>query len=227
MLPLTKTLHPNDYADLAEELVIVDRHFQSASPQHESRRWEYALALRAYKTWFTLVRPSSVSWTDVGGAGSPFHFMQSEQDDVLRDGRISASSCIIDPEINESLAEYVAGAPSLKSAVFCLSVLEHVDDLDQFLYHLSCLVAPGGLLFLTMDACSCPSHAADTEIADPLDHHHFSWMRRRMFGEADRRWVAERLLDLQFQWFGGRDPVYHGDHVYDYSFASLCLRKRA
>ena len=28
----------------------------------------------------------------------------------------------------------------------CLSVLEHVDDLDRFLYHLGCLVAPGGRL---------------------------------------------------------------------------------
>ena len=35
--------------------------------------------------------------------------------------------------------------------VFCISVLEHVDDVTEFLYHLGCLVAPGGLLFLTVD----------------------------------------------------------------------------
>ena len=216
--PLSKCLDPErDYAELAEELKIVDQHFHSAKEQHPHRRFEYALALRALSTWRTgrdYRDPAMIA--DVGGAGSPFWRM------------IGESTIVVDPEESTGdLATYLGTAPQLSQAVFCLSVIEHVDDLDQFLYHLSCLVAPGGLLFLTMDCCECGSHAADMEVGDPLDRHHFHWMRQRMFGRADLRHVAETLLDHSFAWLGDRDLTYHGDHVYDYSFASLALVKRA
>ena len=118
----------------------------------------------------------------------------------------------------------------MSSAVFCLSVPEHVDDLDEFLYHLSCLTAPGGLLFLTFDCCGCASHDAEEET--PPDEHHFHWIRRRIFGQADLRELAEKLLDLQFGWLGERDftsyqpQLYGGTTDPGYSFASLALVKR-
>lgn len=219
-LPLSKTLDPADVDQLGEELAIVDRHFTTAREQHPMRRWEYAMALRAQQTWdehgFHHAYPQGPIF-DVGGAGSPFWKM------------IDSDRCwIIDPAEGDDLEDYLRGVePRLGAEVYCLSVLEHVEDLDQFMYHLACLVAPGGLLFLTMDACGCPSHAADVEVGDPPDQHHFHWMRRRMFGQADRRWVAERLLHREFQWLGAREDAYHGDHVYDYSFASLALIKRS
>lgn len=223
-LPLTKTLHPDDYAALRGELEVVDLHFMTMREQHPARRWEYAMALHAWTKWRQPVVNSLDLLYDVGGAGSPFRYMLMED--------LEHEVIVVDPEEPEpndwGLEEFIGANPRLADAVFCLSVLEHVEDLDQFLYHLSCLVAPGGLLFLTMDACGCPSHAADMEVGEPPDQHHFHWMRKRIFGAADRRWVAERMLSWPFQVFGQADVfTYHGDHVYDYSFASLALVKRA
>jgi hypothetical protein len=216
-LPLTKCLDPEyDYAELAEELKVVGRWFYMAKEQHTHRRFEYALALRAYDTWAQrdyeywghANRTHGGRVVDVGGAGSPFKHMISEA--------WGGTPTIVDPEENHTLAQHVRYA-GLASCVFCLSVLEHVDDLDQFCYHLSCLVAPGGLLFLTMDCCGCPEHP------EP-EAHHFHWMRKRIFTTNQRLNLAFSLKD--FQLLGEADRLYHGDHVYDYSFASLALVKR-
>lgn len=217
-LPLTKTLDPADFDHLAEELAIVDQHFHSVAEQHPMRRWEYAMALRALHDYLEDAEgPRATLITDVGGAGSPFRHMLATQHTRVQ---------VVDPKENISLERHVQTNAPLTDVVFCLSVLEHVEDLDQFLYHLSCLVAPGGLLFLTMDCCGCDSHDADMEIPSHVDRHHFHWMRQRIFGRADLRFVAERLLDYEFSCLGERDLTYHGAHVYDYNFASLALVKR-
>lgn len=208
MIPLSKTLDPADYADLTVERVQVNRYFASEAPQHDHRKWEYALALRAFDQWGGR---GSTRCVDVGGAGSPFWRMLPV--DNVR---------VIDPHTGMDLASYLASGPSLTPAVFCLSVLEHVEDLDQFLYHLSCLVAPGGLLVLTMDCCDCVLHDA----VNP-DQHHFHWMRRRIFTEPDRQRVLYEYLKRDFTHLGEYDALYHGHYVYDYSFASLAMVKRA
>src|SRR5207249_5535349 len=70
-LPLSKTLDPADYTALAEELAIVDRHFEAARPQHPARKWEYSMALRALHTWSRVTGADGPIY-DVGGGGSPF-----------------------------------------------------------------------------------------------------------------------------------------------------------
>jgi hypothetical protein len=209
-LPLTKCLDPeHDYAELAEKLKVVDQHFHADSEQHPHRKWEYALALRAFDTWLESRKmPTAIGHViDVGGSGSPFHRM------------LGSSAIVVDPKESDGqdLEGYLQTAPRLSHTVFCLSVLEHVEDLDQFCYHLSCLVAPGGLLFLTMDCCGCPEHT------EP-ETHHFHWMRKRIFTFEQRLNLAFSFKD--FQLLGGADWLYHGDHVYDYAFASLALVKR-
>jgi SAM-dependent methyltransferase len=214
-LALTKTLDPADFDLLPKELAIVDQSFTSASPQHPMRRWEYALALDAIWRWRTQTVRTQPSVVDVGGGGSPFRFMVGPSDGWR-------TPAVIDPEESMDLATYIGSHPRLADCVTCLSVLEHVDDLDQFLYHLSCLVAPGGLLFLTVDCCDDPIEGA------PSDRYHFHWMRKRIFN----RWsmgalVEDRLARWGFTLFGEADLTYHGPHVYDYTFASLALQKRA
>ena len=224
MLALSKTLDPTDFEQLTDELAVVDRYFTSAREQHPLRRWEYALALRAATTWRAQATPHSIGWADVGGAGSPFHRMLTELLDV--DPTLPRSGRIIDPDlpINScTLAEHLAQGAALRELVFCLSVLEHVEDLDQFLYHLSCLVAPGGLLFLTLDYC-------DALVDDwPEDRYHFHWMRRRIANQYGWRLGGAEVLTQQhsFSLLGDHDWTYHGDHVFNYSFASLALVKRA
>lgn len=217
MIDLSKTIEEADFEELAPELALVDRHFTKAQAQHPLRRWEYAMALRALKVWRQSHRTEQVSY-DIGGAGSPFTWMSGAQ--------------VVDPEntLHEggermTLKEFVSCNPKLAGVVFCLSVVEHVDDLDEFLYHLSCLVEPGGLLFLTMDCREDDDHTGDYW---PEDNRHFHWMRKRIF--------TPRLIDgcliepatyFGLSILGVRDPRYHGHRVYDYSFASLALVKRA
>lgn len=222
-LPLSKTLDPADFEQLTEELTIVDRYFTTAAEQHPMRRWEYAMALRAQETWLARRYPEERGGGgriyDVGGGGSPFWRMVGDR------------SCVIDPEdtSRQTLSYYLKGSVELGHQVFCLSVLEHVDDLDQFLYHLSCLVAPGGLLFLTVDICGCSRH--DTE----HDPHHFHWMRRRIFSIDAWRYLWVQMKPYGFDLLGRtvESPTsydgwqYHGNHVYDYSFCSLALVKRS
>ena len=222
-LPLSKTLDPADFELLAEELTIVDAHFTQAREQHPLRRWEYAMALRALATWLEgkdYQAPTTA--VDVGGTGSPFALILQE--------RGLGCPVVIDPDWGEDLAHYLTtpswdddeSHPMLHQAVFCLSVLEHVDDLDQFLYHLSCLVAPSGLLFLTFDYVDTPGiHTW------PEDHYHFHWMRKRIVNAyALEQLVTFPLLQRDFGHLGSIDLTWHGAHVYDYAFASLAMVKR-
>ena len=211
MIALSKFLDPADYAELVEELRLVDQHFTKDREQHPQRRFEYALALRALLEWDRQTAlPRSVFY-DVGGDGSPFARMLPYP-----------VTTIIDParEGSSTLDRFVQQSPRLADAVFCLSVLEHVDDLDQFLYHLACLVAPGGLLFLTYDACGVDDRVF------PEDTYHFHWMRKRIFGQYALYWLDAQLKPYGFEPFGRTDLTYPGPHVYDYSFASACFRRR-
>ena len=211
-IPLSKYYELEDYEELAEELNVVDQDFAKDSPQSPHRRWEYALAIRALDTWLETRRGRGTTGkvVDVGGAGSPFWRM------------IGESTIVVDPHENDTIAEYLDKAPSLAQAVFCLSVLEHVEDLDPFLYHLSCLTAPGGLLFLTFDACACTDHLPEE------DPHHFRWMRKRIFTPECRGWLVEQLCEkYHFAPLGQIDYAPKPVQVYDYSFASLALIKRS
>lgn len=216
--PLSKTLDPADFEELAPELSLVDRHFTKEREQHPMRRWEYAMALRALTDWRFQSHRTEQGVYDIGGAGSPFCWM------------LPGPAIVVDPEADISkgwaerltLDQFVRDNPRLADVTFCLSVLEHVDDLDRFLYHLGCLVAPGGLLFLTMDYCDDFS-----EYAYPKDTYHFHWMRKRIFNAYSLgSTISYPLLQRDFQPFGAIDLTWHGAHVFDYSFCSLALVKR-
>lgn len=209
MIALSKTLHPDDLLQLTYELRLVDEHFTTEAEQHPLRRWEYALALAAVKA--TKVRPAMVAY-DIGGGGSPFGHMLADT--------IGANVQIVDPTYTPNaytLAQLLHRNPRLGDVVTCLSVLEHVDELDEFCYHLSCLVAPGGLLFFTVDAWD----EGDEDTA------HFHWMRKRIFTAATLNAVARYFFKHDFRYCGDRDNTFHGAQVYDYTFASLALQKRA
>lgn len=216
-LPLTKTFHPDDLVDLAPELVLVDQHFTAAREQHPARRFEYGMALRALSTWHATRESGALPQAvDVGGAGSPFWHMVLDQDPP-----IVAECLVMDPDQPSgfTLAQYLHRPrhAQMFQVVFCLSVLEHVEDLDQFLYHLSCLVAPGGLLFLTMDCW-------DQEGPDTA---HFHWMRKRIFDPSTWQGVALSFTLGKFDLLGTSDWTYCGHQIYgSYSFASLALVKR-
>jgi len=236
---LTKTADPADFTMLTQELNQVDR-YPIGHEQHPMRRWEYAMCLRAIRAW--CVDPSvppvpihhevvrggvhegeltRAGWfvLDIGGAGSSLR-------DVLTD--LGMVVYVIDPRSSHhlTLEKLVAGnhedsrVPTRAPIVTCISTVEHVpvDGLDRFLDCLCRAVLPGGLLFLTSDIQEGPT---------PRDEKHFHWMRERIYDPESWFALGRRLIaDNGMELFGASDPMYHGDHVYDYSFASMALTRR-
>ena len=219
MLILNKTLEPADYEreDFQEVLSRVDCYMAEGAPQHPHRRWEYAVALIAIEDWIARHPGPTVGrrYLDVGGSGSPFWRMLPSQQVI-----------VVDPLEGQDLAGYLQTDGRMADVVTCLSVLEHVEDLEGFLYHLGCVVKPSGLLVLTMDCCGC---AGVHYVLNP-DAHHFCWMRKRTFTPLARQRLIATYTEYgelsSFTLVGAFDPIYHGPHIYDYSFCALVMEKR-
>ena len=218
-LSLTKTLDDADYVLLKPELAIVDL-FPLGPEQHQHRRWEYAMCVRAIRTWnaardFAI----NVECLDIGGAGSSLS-------DVLR-RRLGFITFIIDPsEGTGTLAELGKAPvyiPRTAAIVISISTIEHVQDVERFTTDLAAAVKPGGLLFLTTDVRGASMEDAAGDAVK--DDRHFHWMRKRIYSPGRLRALGCRFIDAGFRYFGPPDWDYHGDHVYDYSFASMALVK--
>lgn len=213
--PLSKVMDVQaDLPQLAEELAVVDA-VGIGSQASEYRRWEYAIALRAIRQHGRSVREH----VDVGGAGSLFWKMVHADRPLGAEPR---NTLVVDPDAEEqlTLAEHVQSNPVLADVVTCLSVLEHIPvrETEQFCYHLGALVAPGGLLVLTVDF-------AEDGTTDP---HHFHWMREQIF-DRDKmlRLMAYTFAPLGFGWLGPYSYEWPGPAVYpNYTFASLVLTRR-
>lgn len=207
-LPLTKSLDPADYDRLGPELAVVDR--VGLPGQHEARRWEYALALHAWRQWTAqqaaVLLRSQWYTLDVGGAGSRFAQM-------LPPGVFCE---VIDPTLNVGIESALIAAGT-QDAVFSISTLEHVDAPVAFLRAIHRALAPGGLCVLTFDFTDC----------EGPDEFHFHWMRRRIYTPASREKLYRECRALGFRLYGGHDWRPHGNQVYDYTFSSLTFVKEA
>lgn len=211
-LPLTKACDPAvDFPRLEGVLGRVDQHEGAASTQHPMRRWEYGLALYAWATWQRARTPLAApdppyQVLDVGGGGSPFHWMLEQPHTVVE---------VIDPVINCGI-ESALIAPNSQDAVFCLSTLEHVEQPTTVLKAMVRALRPHGLLFLTFDYTD----------AEGPDEYQFAWMRRRIYTPATWQKLYKLGRELGLQRFGGCDWAPRGAQVFDYNFASLCMTKR-
>jgi len=103
------------------------------------RRWEYAMALRALRTWKQIHPQVNVGY-DVGGAGSPFSFMIRGELTVYKD------FSVIDPEspYGAALDQYIGRISTRRCGLLPLGP-RTCEDLDQFLYHLA-VWSPGRLV---------------------------------------------------------------------------------
>jgi len=211
-LLLNRTLDPADYDRFTEELQVINSY--SLDGQHPHRRWEYALALHAIwrharGVWQrTQVLPASLIY-DVGGAGTTFHHMLTAW--------TGGTVIVIDPAVGTVPVEQWATSGSmLADVITCVSVIEHVPDDEAFLYAVSCLLAPGGLLVVTMDYWN----KCGVDTAEHRD------LRQRLYCPQTYQQLRGKAQALHLETFGGVDPRYHGPQVHDYTFASLVLRKR-
>lgn len=220
--PLTKFLHPSDYAQLGPELELVDRYQMPNA--HEARRWEYAMALRALAAWVGQLDPatpiSMCRALDVGGAGSPLA-------QILVNAGLGGVR-VVDPSLADgpqTLESYLAGGGGAEAVVTCVSVLEHVPEADyvQFVSSLTQAVRRGGLLFLTSDA-----REDDPDEPRPIhltDDRHFNWMRRRIYNPRTWRQLVANFHCMGFRSLGVEDYTWRGPQVYDYSFSCAALVK--
>ena len=220
-LPLSKTCNPADLAILPVEverrkaprvppLLSEASYFppESLNGQHPMRRWEYALALHAIRCWRVGAGDNPHHLLDVGGAGSPFL-------DCLRTIYPATSLELVDPAVNHSIEASTIRDDSY-DVLTCLSVLEHVPKPKPFLKACARHLRPGGLMVLTVDYWDC----------EGPDTAHFHWMRERIYNRRSLTDVMTYCREaLGLRRFGGADWTYFGNHVYDYSFASLVLRK--
>ncbi len=214
MIPLTKTLNPADLdePEMRDQLVQVDKHWDTQ--QHPLRRWEYALALLALSEWKKQEASASdvISIADVGGAASSFHLMTSDDTTVI--DPLQTGSGGFDYPV-EVIARRHTG---VYDAVVSISTFEHTSNPLAFLEACCTILKPGGLLFLTFDYA--PNSGKDT--------YHFNWMRERIVNHLLWGRLAKILHALHgYDHFGDVDWISHGPHVYDYAFASLCLKKGA
>lgn len=215
---LTKSLDPADLVLLQEDLDCVDS-FPIGHEQHPMRRWEYAMCIRAIRAWDACRNfPMLVKVLDVGGAGSSLP-------DVIK-SHLRFQTHVIDPRngtgLLSELNEAPAYIPRSAGAVISISTIEHVpeEDLAKFITDLAAVVKPGGLLFLTTDIMEEPKLGAIG-----VDKKHFHWMRERIYTLSSWRLLGHTFIDAGFRYFGPTDWTYYGDHVYDYSFASMALVK--
>lgn len=217
---LSRCYDPADHDLWPAAKAVVDRCWDDS--QHPSRKWEYALALQAIDRWLAQTdRIGVYHLADVGGGGSPFWDMLSDE----------VQGVIIDPAaaktsytLRETLADHVNATYRVYSIVTCLSVLEHVEDLDRFCYHLSCLLAPGGLLVLTVDCCGDQGE----ERGWPKDVYHWHWLRTRIFSFHQLQRLRIAFRDLQLHAVDDPEWVWHEPlENWGYCPASLVLQKRS
>jgi SAM-dependent methyltransferase len=212
-----------------EILAKTEALFGAASEQHPARKWEYAMAQLAFATWRArkqhgLSAQRLLHLLDVGGAGSPLAQMLvgPQQTVLVVDPKLASSTGSEQPDgivhLRKATIEQVAADGYSADALFSISVLEHVPDVDAFLAACSRVLAPNGLLFLTVDAWDPP-------VAGAKDTAHFHWMRQRIFDREMLQGLLELLQKQGFSPLGGVDLEYRGPLVYGYTFASIARVK--
>lgn len=225
--PLSKCMDPQDIVALMDERDTVVR-YDAMIGQHEARWWEYSMAHLAINEWCTqhdtlygIGEPLKLA--DVGGAGSRFAqslVFQTSEDILLIDPLVTAEviqECGRLAPVPLSVEAYAAQAPHGQlDCITAISVIEHLETVRPFLRACHMLLKPGGLLFLTTDCWN----------KEGEDVAHFHWMRKRIYNPETMGRLAMSAREVGYKSFGRTDWDYHGDHVYDYSFASLALVKR-
>lgn len=206
ILTLSRVARQTDFTKFEPEDLNLIADLGLLDGQHPMRAWEYAIVLEALRRWGGSSLMAGEAALDVGGAGSMLWKALTAR---------GLRPQVLDPAVPPNVPlEGYRGRPV--PVVTCISVLEHVPDLDDFLRRLAGIVVPGGLLVLTTDY-----HTR----GDLGDRFHFHWMRRRIFGPFQIGAVSELLAREGFMLLGGGLDLEWEPTVYDYGFFSLVLVK--
>jgi hypothetical protein len=219
----SKLLNPADFNLLDPELGFLygmKAHLAPAPPgiPHPSCFWEYALALRC------CTRSDAQTVLDVGGGGGLFSpaaarcgadVTQIDPGDCA--ARVAAQGALIGQNIRFGNSDLQSWREGPYDVVACLSVIEHVGDDFGFADRLLGKVRPGGLLVLTADFHPTGKRLVGGHL--------------RTYSESSLRALMALLgrlgrpYDAVGCWRGEPDWSHFSPWVYDYTFASLVLRR--
>lgn len=220
----SKTLDTADYALLEPEagfLRDLARRLEGCTDfAHPHRLWEYALALRV------LLRSGHSEVLDVGGGCGMFSAAATccgatvtHLDHGDFRGMVQEQAQRVGREINVVTRDFMDFAnqkeptPRPVSFIACLSVIEHVEDYLAFFRKLLGLLTPRGVVVLTMDFHPSNQRCVDGHIRT---YDAVSMLALNALARCDFRASS---------WLGIPDYSRFEPNVYDYTFASLVLRR--
>jgi SAM-dependent methyltransferase len=197
---------------------------------HPSKRWEYPWALQRAGQ----LPGSRVLDAGCGGSIFPVYLasigMQTTACDVVLPPGLD--------RLNESFIQYIQGdltalplADSIFDAIFCISVLEHLEEKGAVtaLMELRRVLRPGGRLLLTTDYCEDSNAEIWYEGEGRrflVDWHLFDESRLRRFLTQAEGFELEGELDLSVDWDRTR-MVMRRFHGYPYTTVGIVLKKNS
>jgi SAM-dependent methyltransferase len=187
---------------------------------HSHRMWEYGSAIQALISVYGQEALPSLNVLDVGaGAGAlgpalvlNYNMRVTECD---TDETPQLSRVLCNKELERAglkpLSVLNLGLDNLPEqefdAVFCISVVEHVENEQDAWAELAKRVKRGGLLFFTVD---CVPEKGKSYRYDDLRKHNFTI--------EDMKERVDKVCAMGFEVIGEPDYGWHGCHVHDYSF---------
>lgn len=171
MIPLSKTMRMSDFDELKPQLAEVDAVLAVLNggdrAQHSLRRWEYAMALKAFNRWNPKNEQRSISdhgcctgmfgpmmvslghdvlSYEVWAWGHQEEFATWQFEEVLRRGATGSYAWLHRPL--GQLTEEDNGV----DAAYCISTMEHIPNFEVAFRQMAKTVNPGGMLFMTSDS---------------------------------------------------------------------------
>jgi len=181
-ISLSKVMRGSDFEELKQELVTVDRVLEildgGDKAQHPLRKWEYALALKAYRVWadqLSVITTTgdfgAVKVSDVGcctGMLAPMMYWLGcdvTMYEIWAWGNQEPMAIHQMEKITRSPTKGFGGSYRIlhtalphmeesdrnRDVVFCISTLEHIQDYEAAFRDLCRCVGTCGMLFLTTD----------------------------------------------------------------------------
>lgn len=210
---LSRVLHPSDYQLFTEHLAIagireiLKRYYRY---EHEHRKWEYGLALKA------VLDSESRTVLDVGGGGailspllSHYGCEVTQLDLDSGENEIAYQNQFLSNKMKFMYGDFSKELNVGKfDSVVSISTIEHVHDDNTFFINL--LEHANKNVFLTMDFFP----TGETFSKDHLR----TYSKERIYEFCS---IAQKLnFTPEFSPY-----IYRGNYVYDYTFASLHLTR--